>query len=109
VASPARQAILVGLVGGAGALVVEVVADTRLQQTLEESRLGCAYGFAFAASVGGIAAGGLIAPVLVTVAGVAGALYLLAGAVLALAAIIALRGTTLRYEPPASFESSPSR
>ncbi len=85
-------AILVGLAGGAGALIVEVVTDTRLQQTLEESRLGCAYGFAFAASVGGIAAGGLIAPVLVTIAGVAGALYLLAAAVAALAIRILLGG-----------------
>lgn len=85
-------AIMIGLVGGAGALIVEVVADTRLQQTLDESRLGCAYGFAFAASLGGIAIGGLVAPVLVSVAGLNGALWLIAAAVLALAAAISLRG-----------------
>ena len=102
-------AILVGVVGGAGALIVEVVVDTRLQQTLDESRLGCAYGFAFAASVGGIALGGLIAPVLVSIAGLGGALYLLAGAVLALASAIALRGAALAYEPALSVQSSPSR
>ncbi|HTU94891.1 MAG TPA: MFS transporter [Solirubrobacteraceae bacterium] len=105
----AAVAIAIGIVGGAGALIVEVVVDTRLQQTLDESRLGCAYGFAFAASVGGIALGGLIAPVLVSIAGVGGALYVLAAAVLTLAAAIALRGATLAYEPALSVESNPSR
>ena len=80
-------ALAVGVVGGAGALIVEVVADTRLQQTLDESRLGCAYGFAFAASLGGIAVGGLIAPVLVALAGLGGALCLIAATVLALASV----------------------
>jgi Transmembrane secretion effector len=89
-------ALAVGVVGGAGALIVEVVADTRLQQTLDESRLGCAYGFAFAASLGGIAAGGLIAPVLVALAGLGGALCLIAVAVLALASAIALGGARQR-------------
>jgi MFS family permease len=85
-------ALAVGVVGGAGALIVEVVADTRLQQTLDESRLGCAYGFAFAASIGGIAVGGVIAPVLVAIAGLDGALCLIAAAVLALASLVWLRG-----------------
>jgi MFS family permease len=88
----AAVAIVIGIIGGAGALIVEVVADTRLQQTLDEARLGTAYGFAFAASVGGIAVGGLVAPGLVSLAGVDGALWLLAGGVLALAAVILLRG-----------------
>jgi MFS family permease len=88
----AAVAIVIGIIGGAGALIVEVVADTRLQQTLDEARLGTAYGFAFAASVGGIAVGGLVAPGLVSLAGVDGALWLLAGGVLALAAVISLRG-----------------
>ena len=85
-------ALAVGVVGGAGALIVEVVADTRLQRTLDESRLGCAYGFAFAASLGGIAVGGLITPVLVALAGLSGALCLIGAMVLALASLIALRG-----------------
>jgi MFS family permease len=85
-------AVAVGVIGGAGALIVEVVADTRLQETLDESRLGCAYGFAFAVSVGGIAVGGVIAPVLVAFAGLDAALCLIAAAVLVLASVIALRG-----------------
>jgi MFS family permease len=84
-------AIAAGVAGGVGALVVEVVADTRLQRTLDEHRLGCAYGFAFASSVGGIALGSLAAPALVSLAGLGGTLCIVAGAVLALAAATAVR------------------
>jgi MFS family permease len=84
-------AVGLGLVAGMGALIVEVVADTRLQQTLDEARLGTAYGFAFSASVGGIAAGALIAPVLASLLGVSGALIAIAAGVLALAATLATR------------------
>jgi len=86
VTSSVVVAIAAGVAGGAGALVVEVVADTRLQRTLDERRLGCAYGFAFAASVGGIALGGLLAPLLVSLAGLTGALCAVAAAVLVFAA-----------------------
>jgi MFS family permease len=89
-------AIAAGVAGGVGALIVEVVADTRLQRTLEESRLGCAYGFAFAASLGGIAIGSLVAPVLVSLAGLSAALCIVGGLVLALAAAIALRSVGSR-------------
>jgi MFS family permease len=91
VTTSAVVAIAAGVAGGAGALIVEVVADTRLQQTLDQARLGCAYGFAFAASVGGIALGGLVAPLLVAVAGLAGALCIVAALVLTLAAALGLR------------------
>ena len=85
-------AIGLGIVAGVGALLVEVVADTRLQQTLDEAHLGCAYGFAFAASVGGIAVGGLLAPLLVSVGGLGGALAVIAGVVILLATTILARG-----------------
>jgi len=101
-------AIAAGLVGGMGALVVEVVADTRLQQTLDERRLGCAYGFAFAASVGGIALGALVAPALVSLAGLGGALCIVAGLVLVLAAAIGLRsvgGRVARRAAPVPAEA----
>lgn len=84
-------AVGLGLVAGMGALIVEVVADTRLQQTLDEASLGTAYGFAFAASLGGIAAGALVAPVLTGLVGVSGALMILAAGVLALAATLVTR------------------
>jgi MFS family permease len=92
----AVAAIAAGVAGGAGALVVEVVADTRLQRTLDESHLGCAYGFAFAASIGGIALGSLAAPALVSLAGVGGALCIVGGVVLALAGTTALRSVGTR-------------
>jgi MFS family permease len=84
-------AIGLGLIAGMGAIIVEVVADTRLQQTLDQAHLGTAYGFAFSASIGGIAAGALIAPLLVSIVGVTGALLVLALAVLALAATLVAR------------------
>jgi MFS family permease len=82
-------ALVLGVIAGAGALLVEVVVDARLQQTLDDARLGCAYGFAFAASVGGIAAGALVAPVLVALLGADGALAVIGAAVLGLATVIA--------------------
>lgn len=94
-------ALALGAVAGAGALLVEVVADTRLQQTLPPERLGCAYGFAFAASVGAIAVGSLVAPALVAVAGVSGSLIAIGIAVAALAAVIALRGNGREIAAPA--------
>ena len=92
-------AVALGLVAGMGAVISEVVADTRLQQTLDEAHLGTAYGFAFSASIGGIAVGALIAPLLVSIAGVSGALLVLAVAVLGLAATLAARSTTTAPPP----------
>jgi MFS family permease len=80
-------ALILGVIAGAGALLVEVVVDARLQQTLDEARLGCAYGFAFAASVGGIAIGALVAPALVALLGVDVALVVIGATVLALAVV----------------------
>jgi len=108
VATSPLAAIAAGVVGGVGAFVVEVVADTRLQQTLEESRLGCAYGFAFSVSIGGIAVGSLVAPALVSLAGLAGALCIVGGLVLALAAAIGLRsigGRAARQAAPVPAEA----
>lgn len=84
-------AILLGITAGVGALVVEVVAETRLQRTLDEERLGTAYGFAFSASIGGIAVGALVAPLLAAVAGVSGALIVIGVGVTALAAVVVRR------------------
>jgi MFS family permease len=94
-------AILVSVIAGAGALLVEVAADIRLQQKLEPSRIGCAYGLMLTASVGAMMLGGLLAPLLVALAGTSGALCLVAAAVLMLALKIAQAG-------PSSL-SSPSR
>jgi MFS family permease len=94
-------AVALGVIAGMGAIISEVVADTRLQQTLDEAHLGTAYGFAFSASIGGIALGALITPLLVSVVGVSGALIALAAAVLALAAALAGRSTRSTTSAPA--------
>jgi MFS family permease len=59
--------------GGAGALLVEVSAETVLQQQLPDDVFARAYGFAFPASIGGIALGSLVAAPLVMALGVTGA------------------------------------
>lgn len=84
-------AVILGITAGVGALFVEVVAETRLQRSLDEERLGTAYGFAFSASIGGIAIGALVAPLLAALTSVSGALIVIGIGVTALAAVIARR------------------
>jgi predicted MFS family arabinose efflux permease len=68
---------------GTGALLVEILTETWLQRTLDEEVFGRAYGLAVPASYGGIAAGSLLAPVLIMGVGVTGALVIVGGAVVA--------------------------
>ena len=94
---PAAAIVLTGLTG-MGALLVEIMTDTGLQRMLDEDVFGRAYGLAIPASLGGIVAGSLIAPVLATALGGSGALVAVGGAVLAYAALVvrtpaASRGT----------------
>jgi hypothetical protein len=56
---------LLAVTGGAGAILVEVLADTGLQRCLDEEVLGRAYGFALPAAVSGIVVGSLVAAPLV--------------------------------------------
>jgi MFS family permease len=74
-------ALVLALVGGAGAVVVEVLAETGLQRSLPQEVLGRAYGFAFPAALSGIVLGSLIAPLLVAIAGLEGTLTLLGAGV----------------------------
>lgn len=73
---------------GAGSIVVEVFAETALQQQLDEAVFGRAYGLAFPASIGGIALGSLLAAPLANLLGLPGALLVLAGGVCAYAAVL---------------------
>jgi MFS family permease len=66
-------ALALGIVTGAGSIVVEVLADTGLQRALAPELLARAYGFAFPAAIAGIVAGSLIAPALVALVGLHGA------------------------------------
>ncbi|HET8583352.1 MAG TPA: MFS transporter [Jatrophihabitans sp.] len=85
-------AVLLAVVGGVGAMLVEVFADTGLQQCLDERVLGRAYGFAVAAAIGGIAAGSLLAAPLVALLGADGALV-------ALGVLLAGHGIALLRRP----------
>jgi MFS family permease len=67
-------AIVLACVNGAGAILVEVMTETGLQRMLPADVFGRAYSLALPASIGGIVAGSLIAPVLVSAIGLTGAL-----------------------------------
>jgi hypothetical protein len=59
---------------GTGQIVTEVVADTALQRSLDPAVFGRAYGIVLSASIGGIAAGALLAPLAVSLLGLEGTL-----------------------------------
>jgi hypothetical protein len=59
---------------GAGAIAVEILTETSLQRSLPAEAFGRAYGLALPASIGGIAAGALLAPALTSLLGLTGAL-----------------------------------
>jgi MFS family permease len=69
--------LLAALASGAGSLVVEVGVETVLQEQLPDEAFARAYGFAFPASIGGIAFGALLAAPLSELLGVGGALTLI--------------------------------
>jgi MFS family permease len=89
-------AVALGVVSGAGFIVVEVLVETGLQRSLAPDVFARAYGFAFPAAIAGIVAGSLIAAPLVAVLGVRGAFVALG----ALTAVYTL--TLLRRPVPAT-------
>jgi len=66
--------LLAAIASGVGSLVVEVGVETVLQEQLPDEVFARAYGFAFPASIGGIALGALLAAPLSALLGVGGAL-----------------------------------
>lgn len=81
------------IISGAGSVSVEILCETALQRQLPDDVFAHAYGFALPASLGGIVIGGLVAPTLLSVAGMAGAFGILAAAVVAYALLFAVRPT----------------
>jgi MFS family permease len=67
-------AIALVAVTGIGAMLVEILTETCLQRVLDEEMFGRAYGLALPASLAGIVAGSLIAPLLAGTLGTQGAL-----------------------------------
>jgi MFS family permease len=73
--TPALPALIAwAVVGGAGAVLVEVLTETVLQRDLPEEVFARAYGIAFPAAIAGIVVGSLVAAPLVAVVGLGGAL-----------------------------------
>jgi MFS family permease len=90
--APAALALVA--IFGAGSIVAEVVADTQLQRSLDPGVVARAYGFVLPANLAGIAAGALLAPLCVSVAGLSGSLVLLGAAAIAYGALVVARPRT---------------
>lgn len=67
-------ALLVAAASGAGSLAVEVGAETALAESLPDEVFARAYGFAFPASIGGIALGAILTAPLASLIGISGTL-----------------------------------
>jgi MFS family permease len=93
-------AVALGVISGAGFIVVEVLVETSLQRTLAPEVFARAYGFAFPAAIAGIVAGSLIAAPLVALFGVRGAFV-------ALGALTAAYTLTLLRRPEPSMAPAP--
>jgi MFS family permease len=102
-ASPAVLAIALAATTGVGAILVEILTETAMQRSLPAEVFGRAYGLALPASVAGIAAGSLVAPLLVTALGGTGAMVAGGGAVIAYGLVL-LRGASA----PAPVEVAPA-
>jgi MFS family permease len=89
-------AIALVAIGGTGAVLVEVVAETSLQRTLPADVFGRAYGLAVPASIAGIVVGSLIAPLLTSALGGGGALMACGAAAIAYGVAIS---TPRRQQP----------
>lgn len=85
------QALLAALLGGGGLVVGEVLSDTALPVLLDDAVVGRAYGLALPVSIGGIAAGSLVAGPLVSVVGTTGAFAVAATVVIAVCALLVRR------------------
>ena len=81
-------ALLLVAFTGAGAICVEVMTETGLQRMLDDEVFGRAYGLALPASIAGIAAGSLVAPLVVSAFGATAALLACGAVVVAYCAVI---------------------
>ena len=80
-------ALLLAGLFGAGSVTAEVVGDTCLQRTLDPAVFARAYGLALPAFLGGIAAGALLAPLAIELAGLTATLVLIGIVVIAYAGL----------------------
>jgi predicted MFS family arabinose efflux permease len=85
------EALGASLLGGAGLVVGEVLADTALPHVLDDDVLARAYGLAVPVSIAGIVVGSLLAGPLVSMLGVGGALIAVGLAVVLACGVLARR------------------
>ena len=99
-------AMALAAVGGSGAVVVEVLAETRMQRLLDEAVLARAYGLALPAALAGIVAGALVAAPLASALGLTAAFIATGAAVALYAALVsALSASPRRLGASASVAS----
>jgi MFS family permease len=91
-------AVALAVLGGGGMVVGEVLAETALPRMLDDEVLARAYGLVFPISVGGIAAGSLIAGPLVSLLGLTGAMVAAGAGVLVVAALLLSRPLLITRE-----------
>src|SRR5262249_41528722 len=95
-------AIVLAGIFGAGSLVAEGVADTCLQRSLDPAVFARAYGFVMPAHLARIVVGAMLAPVLVALLGLSGAVVSVGFGVLAYTALVlASPSEILRLRTPA--------
>jgi MFS family permease len=93
-------ALALGLVGGTGAVVAEVLSETALPRLLDDEVLARAYGLALPAALSGIVVGSLIGGPLVALLGLTGALVATGTGVLVLAFLLLRRPLTVAVPLP---------
>jgi MFS family permease len=84
-----------GVIGGAGAVLVEVLCETALQRELAEDVFARAYGVALPMILGGIVVGSLVAAPLSALVGMTGAIVATGVLAAAYAGIVVLPGRTV--------------
>jgi predicted MFS family arabinose efflux permease len=90
-----------GVIGGAGAVLVEVLCETALQRELDEDVFARAYGVALPMILGGIVVGSLVAAPLSALVGMTGAIVATGLLAAGYAGIVVLPGRTVgRHRAP---------
>ncbi len=100
--------LVLAVVGGAGAVLVEVLCETALQRELDEEVFTRAYGIALPVSIAGIVLGSLIAAPLAMAVGLTGAIIGMGVLAAGYAAVVALpRRAVGRHRPPTALAIVP--
>jgi MFS family permease len=93
--------LVLGVIGGAGAVLVEVLCETALQRELDEDVFARAYGVALPMILGGIVVGSLVAAPLSALVGMTGAIVATGLLAAGYAGIVVLPGRTVgRHRAP---------